>query len=297
MSFDIRRFAIGSYILAGTIIAAWAESYLVVLRSFPPGKPTREILDLPIRLLINGMLKLPFFFYFTMILGITLIIQSFFVKRPIYEYNKNQIFIDNCDNDYYYYGWLFSGTVGIITVMLLAFFAIREHGWNFIYILLGFLNYCLYAFGSGYVIYVYTSFMRNYIIDSEGIEIIYPFNRRKRYIWDDFCKISFEKLTFDVQHMPDPVASGYLLTIWHKDAKYFNENNPKNVLLFYLPEQHDRIFDYVPERLYRMIRNMPKEYGKYNERRNPYAKKGKMITVVMVIIYIIVACILFHFLK
>lgn len=297
MTFNIRRFAIGVYILAGTIIASWAESYLILLRSFPPGKPAREILEMPVQLIVKGMLKLPFFFYLSMILGTLLIICSFLIRRPVYEYDENQMFIDNCDNDYYYYGWLFSGTIGIITIMVLSFCAVKDHGWNYVYVLHGLFVYCAGALAGGYEIGIFTSFMRNYIIDTEGIVIIYPFNKRKRYTWNDFRKISFEKLLLGQYSHDKRFPNGYLLTIWHRDAKYFGENNPKNVFLYYLPDQHERIFSYVPERLYKMIRNMPKEYGEYNERRNPYKKVGKMYTIVMVIIYIIVACILFHFLK
>ena len=63
MRFDIRRFATGCYILAGTMIAAWAESYLIVIRQFLYGKTRFGIFEIPMSMMIKGMTRLPLFFY------------------------------------------------------------------------------------------------------------------------------------------------------------------------------------------------------------------------------------------
>lgn len=87
-----------------------------------------------------------------------------------------------------------------------------------------------------------------------------------------------------------------MLIIWHKDVKPADSSslykdthfyNLKNVLLCYIPELHDRLFSFAPDRLKNMIRNMPKEYGTFNKKNNPYEKKSaKYYLAAAICIYI-----------
>lgn len=294
MRFDIRRFATGCYILAGTMIAAWAESYLIVIRQFLYGKTRFGIFEIPMSMMIKGMTRLPLFFYLSMALGVLLIIYSFLVIRPTYAYSEDSIFIDNCDNDRYNYGWLFLGSYGIIVLMGLSYDAIKTQQWDFKYVVLFGIIFVFLIIGAWFGMYNTISYMRNYIIDKSGVEIQYPSGKRRYFPWDDYDKISFEKL-----RNKTGLTAGYVLYIWHKNAGFLRSEDPKNITLFWYPGYFDRIFDFIPERLNGMIKDMPAGYGDFNEERdNPFEKKGgKQLAGIAVIIYIFIAGILAYFLK